>query len=398
MDDKQTSSSWDDLIKQIGAAPPPDALERKRPAIETQFEPPAAPPPKPKPGDWNALADKLGVEVPAEPEPPRAKSSREAAAEAPGPSSEALEVSLSAIEPMESDFEEIVEAEIADIDFEFEEDDSDLVEEGAEGADTQTLSGEAARNAFEALFDAGSFVAMPPEERAARPLEGPRAPKRRERDEPRDDAFDEVEMEAAGERDVEAREEGEGASSEERGRPRRRGRRRRGRGRGERTEEAGAPRETAGEREEADQWAEPITGGEEGAEAAEGEPGEKPRRRRVRRRRPGVSGGETAAERPAPGAHDGRPAPSRISDEEDEEEAEEEVSVVSAAHNGEEEEDEEDELARASHKNIPTWSEAIAVMVETNMQSRKNAPQRPSASRERGRGRGRGRGGRRGKP
>jgi hypothetical protein len=46
------------------------------------------------------------------------------------------------------------------------------------------------------------------------------------------------------------------------------------------------------------------------------------------------------------------------------------------------------------------------VMVETNMQSRKNSPSRPSGSRERGgRGRGRGRGGsggsgggRRGKP
>jgi hypothetical protein len=33
------------------------------------------------------------------------------------------------------------------------------------------------------------------------------------------------------------------------------------------------------------------------------------------------------------------------------------------------------------------------VMVETNMQSRKNSPSRPSGPRERGRGRGRGRGG-----
>ena len=39
MDDKKTSS-WDDLIKDIGASPAPDALERKRPAIETTFNPP----------------------------------------------------------------------------------------------------------------------------------------------------------------------------------------------------------------------------------------------------------------------------------------------------------------------------------------------------------------------
>ena len=50
--------------------------------------------------------------------------------------------------------------------------------------------------------------------------------------------------------------------------------------------------------------------------------------------------------------------------------------------------------ARTSHKSIPSWGEAIGVMVELNMQARKNSPQRPSSPRgDRGRGRG-GRGGR----
>ena len=74
MADKQSPSSWDDLIKQIGAAPAPDALERKRPAIETKFDPPPAVDAaavKPKPGDWNALAGELGIEAPPPTEPAR---------------------------------------------------------------------------------------------------------------------------------------------------------------------------------------------------------------------------------------------------------------------------------------------------------------------------------------
>jgi hypothetical protein len=40
------------------------------------------------------------------------------------------------------------------------------------------------------------------------------------------------------------------------------------------------------------------------------------------------------------------------------------------------------------HKKIPTWEEAVGVLVEANMASRANSPDRPH------RGRGRGRGGR----
>src|SRR5687768_2466135 len=122
MDEKKSGSSWDDLLKQIGAAPPPDALERKRPAIETTFEPPPEvqhSAVKPKPGDWNALASELGVEV--RDEPPRKPEERAQ----PGPSSKSLEASLAEIEPLESSFEEFVENEISDVEFEGDEDDDE---------------------------------------------------------------------------------------------------------------------------------------------------------------------------------------------------------------------------------------------------------------------------------
>jgi hypothetical protein len=91
-------------------------------------------------------------------------------------------------------------------------------------------------------------------------------------------------------------------------------------------------------------------------------------------------------------------ADSHGEDGDEDEDEDDDDAMMSAGDGDEEHDDDEEGGTRSSHKNIPTWSEAIGVMVETNMQSRRNAPQRPSAPRDRGRGRGRGRGGRRGKP
>jgi hypothetical protein len=157
MDEQKPKSSWDDLIKEIGAAPPPDALERKRPAIETTFDPPPevnVEAVKPKRGNWNALANELGIETTEEP------GRKTEPMPQPGPSSNALEASFAEIEPMESDFEDVVEDEIADIDFLGEEGDDEeddfLTSKRKPTLDPNTLSGEAARNAFESLFQAGS--------------------------------------------------------------------------------------------------------------------------------------------------------------------------------------------------------------------------------------------------
>ena len=457
MDEKQPASSWDDLIKQIGAAPAPDALERKRPAIETKFDPPPAINPaavKPKPGDWNALADKLGVEA-VEPSTPTWKKAPEN--DYGGPSSESLEASLAEIEPMESMFEEIIEEEISDVEFEadddsdlddddsdlddeseLDDDDSDLSDEADddddddveddeddEDDDSETLSGEAARSAFEALFQAGSFSAMPPmkEPLAARDPQEPRRPQWRDPEEDRnaanrqDDSDERSEFNQPGGAGESA--EGEAsASTDERGRPRRRRRRGRG-GRGK----DGAPRSgPAGDREarvssddESDEW--PGTPLGEGASAeegerectAEGDDGEKPtRRRRVRRRRRRGGPSEAGDAAPARAAANGR-APTRESagdDDDEDEEDDDEMAVTESPGrvDADDDDDDDDGLPRESHKNIPTWSEAIGVMVDTNMESRKNSPSRPSGPRDRGRGRGRGGrgggggGGRRGKP
>ncbi|HEX6963834.1 MAG TPA: hypothetical protein VF175_18345 [Lacipirellula sp.] len=399
MDEQKPKSSWDDLLKEIGAAPPPDALERKRPAIETTFEPPPevnVEAVKPKAGDWNALASDLGIEVKEEP----ARKAPEPTSHA-GPSSNALEASFTEIEPMESDFEDVVEDEIADIDFggdegdEEEEDEDDfLIAKRKPEPDPNALSGDAARNAFESLFQAGSFAALPPLKKPE-PVEPPRqrgGPQWRELEESRSEGgeeeivFEEItEAEAA---------EGEESVDEERGRPRRRRRRRRGRGRdgerGEREERAAAPRAEEDDEElsESADQSDAEEGDELEGEAAAGELGEKPTRRRRRRRRRGK--GEAGEDRAERAAANGRSA---ADDEEDDDQDEE-------ASSGGDEEDETSGAARESHKNIPTWSDAISVMVEVNLQSRKNAPSRPSGPRERGRGgRGRGRGGsgRRGK-
>jgi hypothetical protein len=403
MDEKKPASSWDDLLKQIGAAPPPDALERKRPAIETTFEPPPevdVSAVKPKPGDWNALASELGVEVREEP----ARKTEERAQ--PGPSSKSLEAILAEIEPLESSFETFVEEEISDVEFEGEEGEAEEEEAfptapSPKATDPNALSGEAARSAFEALFEAGSFAALPPLKKPAprEPERKRQGPQWREPEEATQAAPDEeIKFEEIDEfGNVVSGETEELEEGEER-RPRRRRRRRRGRGREAARGEVGEERQPR--RQEPDEFEEdraaPREAEEEGAEEEEGEveaigeEGERPARRRRRRRRGGRA---RDAEEPVASRADANGE--SLQAEEDEEEE------LEAAHaGGREDEDEGDESVRDSHKNIPTWSEAISVMVETNLQSRKTSPSRPSGARERGRGgRGRGRGGsgRRGK-
>jgi hypothetical protein len=408
MNEKKPTSSWDDLITQIGAKPPADALERKRPAIETTFEPPAVADPaavRPKPGDWNALADQLGVDVPPEEPAPKPRASTESA----GPSSSMLEARLAEIEPIESDFEPIVDEDIEFEEVDDEDDESEMMGEvgsDAEVEDSQSLSGDAARSAFEALFNAGSFSALPPLKKPA-----PREPERsrggpqwrdpdapRERRVERESAFDDLDdsAESALEEDVE-----ESATKGEEGdRPRRRRRRRRGRGRdevrGERSEKSG--NEAAAPGESTEGWEEASDGefgeedaadsGPEGEDRAEGDNEDRPVRRRRRRRRRSSRPGE-AETRVGEGAEATSDADG---DEEDDDHDDEEAAAPrqAAGHDDDDDDDDDDDLPRESHKNIPTWSDAISVMVETNLQSRKNSPSRPAAPRGRGRGRGRG--------
>jgi ribonuclease E len=491
MDENKPASSWDDLLKEIGANPVSDAAERRRPAIENTFDPPPVAkvaPPKPKPGNWNALASDLGIEVPPEPATP-------AKAERPAPSAKAerpagpgaIESTFAGIEPIESEFEDVVEDEIADIDFsdgdgdealyddegEDSDDDDDGDYEEAEDDDEplgddddslppSALSGEAARSAFEALFQAGSFTGNPPprapqpprgrsapprdddddifgeserparaprEPRQERPSSPPREPRRgaeSRNSESRSSASrggesrDSRGAEARGGEDrprrgesrrpaepVEDREATEGGSEE--GRPRRR-RRRGGRGRGASRSGPGSERPEAAPVDAGDDWQQTddddrdlndVVGDDESSQG-EGEVtadrGERPRRRRSRRGRGRSGAGSTEEGREPRGpakptesrapTRNGRPArPPVESDDDDDDEG-----MMPIA--GENDDDDDDsELGRSSHKSIPSWSEAIGVMVDVNMQGRKSSPQRPSSRGGSG-GRGRGRGGR----
>jgi ribonuclease E len=438
--DEKPKSSWDDLIQQVGAAPAPDALERKRPAVTAKFDPPpiSAPPAAAKPSDWNALASNLGVEA-TEP-PPRA-----AAADKPERPGD-MEASFAGIEPLESDFEEVVQAEISEIDFS-EVDDSDLEESDLEDSDIvdadledsdledsdvegesaaadfddldgpDALSGEAARSAFEALFQAGSFSSLPaPREADDSRRRPPRPAPRREPSAAR--AAEESSVDRTAAEDVldEPRAAREGERSSEAGdeeRPRRRRRRGRGRGRGRDRDDADRTTEAkdAAHADDADddgRLSDARDDDEDAADGAglpeEGEPSrDRPRRKRGgrRRRRGSGEGREGAADAARPAATNGR-APARAADDDDDDDEDDDGPLLQAD-DGEDDDDDEGSSAggrRASHKNIPTWADAIGVMVETNLQSRKNSPQRPAGQRERtrgGRGRGRGRSGPRGK-
>ncbi len=426
--DEKNPSSWDDLLNQIGVTPTSDADQRRRPAIETTFEPPptsaSAPKPKPKPSDWNALASNLGIEVPPEPERP---------ADHAGPG--AVEAGFASIEPLESDFEEIIEEEIADVEFSevdvdddslFEDEDSDF-EDDADDSDLSdasdlsdeeddlddqrsdelppsTLSGEAARSAFEALFQAGSRSGSAPQRRDPETVDDifgdiarPPRPPRGER--PRRVVDDVDGVDDLGVDRPAAADEREG--SDEGQRPRRR-RRRGGRGR-DREGAARPPRPEQSSRlapnreveAEDDLWADsPDEGVSEGeADAPADESSERPRRRRSRRGRGGRGQAasetrEAVEERPA--ARNGRRT-KRPPVEDDEDDSADLAIPIEGDADGDE--DDEGSPARAVHKSIPSWSDAISVMVDTNMVARKNSPQRPSGQRG-GRGRGRGRGGR----
>jgi hypothetical protein len=382
--DEKKASSWDDLLHELGAQPAPEALER-RPAIETQFEPPVAGhAPKSKRGDWNALADQLGVDVPAE-EPPRPRGTPSQGSASRGGNAEAMEASFAEIEPMESAFEEIMEEDVSDVEFEIDEE-FGAEDESGEVEDSGALSGEAARSAFEALFQAGSFTALPAQEKPPRKPEGRPGPQwrdineraRQTREEKPPGELEELEGEQprvrSGERDL----------AEDRDRPRRR--RRRGRGRGRQQDEPSQPRERSAEGEGWEEHSEDVEAeGEAGSGERDSEDTEEGEQHPRRRRRRGRGGRSSSAER----AEDEKAEPADLDESFDDDEDEE------SAHDHDDEGDADDDSPRGSHKSIPTWSEAIGVMVETNMQARNSSPQRPGPSRERGRGgRGRGRGGR----
>jgi uncharacterized protein YjbI with pentapeptide repeats len=565
--------AWESLVENLGAQPPADAAQRRRPAVEhpiTTVNLPGSAPLRP-PGDWNALAADLGIEVRGSevrggevgtPVKPKGSSTKGGDLESgkrpdtlrsvPGdeelveasptggprredfddvtdldrsdaedssrydrgfPRGDLSESDLEDSRPEDDDFEEeaLEDSDLEDSDLEVSDlEDSDLGDSDLGDSDleeTRGLSGEAARSAFESLFEAGSFSALRaapgPDKPAARDERsssraddgGAKSRERREGDAgqpPRTSADDRTatgsdranpadttrggrEGGPSGEGDV-----GGDSSDEPRGRRRRRrGRRRRGRDR-EQERDTDATAEDAVEKTRDDTWVEldaddalseersdldsmdldsmdldsidsdaidaAAEGGERDSEESDDEKRPRRRRRRGRRRRGGSRnrGEEESAENDDSKTDDSsgrtRPAARRAAsggprakdDEDDVDDVDDEDlgsydeplgeidddddddatygGLATARSRGsdrngrseprEEEDDEADDadddveegVGRArgstSHRNIPSWQDALSVMIESNLESRKNSPSRPSRPRGRGRGRG----------
>lgn len=424
------SSPWESLAAELGATPDEGALERKV-AETTPVESRAGevpPPPPPRPSDWGSLAADLGVDVPAQPAAPTEASAEggqkgavadgvfsapptadrddadqdafsEPAASEPDSDSDfgsargtsaadAAEQSADLAEddePTELDDEPLADepadfaagedGELTDdelTDDQNTDDGSDDVAELAAAADdgksgeksTPTLSGEAARSAFDALFAAGSSLFMGDRrkkkaEAAAAEAAAAEAAANEARDQPTADEdvdsghladrpsptndpladlFDVPPEGARDESDSKFRERADGADdehpSETPDRTKRRRRRRRGRRR-----DASRDGQAAADQRDADLELE-SGGGESAEELTDEAP---PRRRRSRSSEDAAESQESAPRR------------------------------------------------RTTHRSIPSWSDAIGVIVEANLAARKENPSRPNGSRRRG---GRSRGGR----
>ncbi len=350
-------STWDQLVGELGVNVTDDALERRQPAPKElpsrrrgmiDREETAA-----CPSDWEGLASSLGIEVPRVVEQP--------------PIKEPDEGQVKKVSARESDSVTVETEEVqAEIKVESERvDSSEFIEQiddnKDEAAESPRMTGEAARSAFDALFAAdaaswGSAFVSPRTNVESSFLfsEGEEAVFA---DEIPDDSIEEEEEPKRG----------------------RRRRRRGGRGRGRGKTDAGA----AGEGIEDAEIKEPADpSSEEPAEADLSEETAPPEKCRRRRRSRGRSRQKDSQELSA--------------DEEDSR-----IKKHVATHVGDDEDDEEDDShadddgessstggSRTTHRNLPTWDEAIGVIVDTNLAQRSKSPAKQSTGSSRGRSRG----------
>jgi len=368
MDEKKPESAWDELVEDLGVEADPAATQRQQPQstdLPSAQRSPEAEPPRSQPSDWNALAGSLGLEVtPPSPAPsdaqPRQDESptKEPVAqevelrdEPPEAADDTEGVSFDDLPELRSEFDkELIEAS-GDADLEDSEDSED-----ADGLDSG-ISGEAARTAFDSLFaEATSDWELPSS--ADNILDTPLEFSHTE---------DEPSLEAP---------EADPATSDKEAteRPKRRRSRRGRRGRGGRSaEKKSEDASSTPEDTEATSLDATVESTQEESSDSEDAKSEKPRRRRSRRRgrrKASAVEGESPVENESPSS---QPAAELNSDEEDEE------SDIRPS-----------SRQRSSHRNLPTWSEAIGGIVDANLELRSKSPNKSTSSRGRGRG-GRGR-------
>jgi len=445
MDDKQTKNTWDDLLQDLGAKPDESAFERHQapaqeipPTVECSGEcsgewsgegsetEEVTAETQDSPGNWNSLAESLGLEVEKSPEPVEAeqasvKSSDIAETEAEVEESAAEQVVEEITDlgeqpfggftaPEESSWEEDTETnddglndgtsdddqeeyarlsedelpplpssmdqalgETAWDDEGSEQESEDLQSERDEneGDENEGISGAAARSAFDALFSDGAsswgsaFLEKPKKE----------DPLRAAKKEPVDDLSDALLPESL--------EANEGEDQEETERPKRkRSRQRRRGGRGRKSTTRQAESDTNDEQtldESSDQSKQNST--EEGSTEAPTENEEKrPRRSRSRRRPRPVEAGKSS-ESDDDMQDDDMQDDDLQGDDLQEDEAGTDPDRPRTKGRG-----------RQLHRNLPTWSEAIGMIVDANLEQHAKSPNKPQASRGRGGRGGRGRG------
>lgn len=419
--EKTEPSPWDSLIGELGVDVSPEALERKQPAAQplptlVHERKQVAPEPA-APSDWAGLASSLGLEVPLEEAPPakerpivkeeptarrtekpRQESPREGRSprqrdERPrgeadredrgrggrqrrgrggekrsqsdrdrGPRRE---------EPAEVEdeilFEEVIEEAKVPVDFESESDDAGaaMTEQTVEEKEKPRISGEAARSAFDALFSAdsvnwGSAFVSPRTNVESSFLftEGEEAVFA-------EDIPDKTDLEG---------EEDELEDPEKLTRRRRRGGRGRGRGRRQESPEAQAEESEEGSDVAGEELSDELSHKFEPSERSEedDERSDRRRRRRPRGRGRKPDGAEASLE-------DDPNVRRRIA-----------AHVDGGDTDDDDDEDEVDgsEEGRSGHRNLPTWNDAIGVIVESNLSQRSKAPPRQQNSQRGGRGRG----------
>ena len=383
MDDNDSKSPWDQLAQDLGTQPSSEAFQRSQPpsveipSAETPSDQEeASEMPHQLPSDWNALADSLGLDVPvpSQPEPSQPpvdsqtveETIAELAEEPTEESEQAVEIEASATQqpstgsesmrdddslgfgfvseeadellpPLPSEVDQIMSGG----DWENEDNEDTVADDHDDEEDNPGLSSDAAKNAFDALFSAGgSALAIPMPDR---PRKGPVF-----KEDLLSEELDDLEQKAS---DPEQEE-----SDQEQRPKRRRSRRRRGRGRDGRKTET---EQTTNEETADDQDA--LNGEDQNESPLEdiSEEDEKPRRRRSRRR-----------PRRSASADD----PNRTDDS-----ASYDQDESTPARRGANRE-------RTGHRNMPTWSEALSVIIEGNIELHSKAPSRQSSSRGRGRG------------
>jgi ribonuclease E len=377
MSENQSTDHWELLASELGTEPPARELDQQSgPRHEGQAPsvgppepsselPQYAPPPKQKrdPADWGAIASALGIMTAPEAGEPALTA---------GPGDEASEEAART-----ADFIEEARQE-----FEAGDEEEESEEEEQQGVDTPDQPAETAWGVGEQEVNGGFGAGLEPW--GARP-----ATQTSEGGEPIDDEAPSVaDVEAAEDR---APEDEADVESSDKAPARRRRRRRRKPKLGETVDEGTTEPEeaksvetlvdaTVGERVDAE------TLGPEEMEREDKDEGEaRPKRRRKRRTSKRRKKGEGEAGTEAANVHPSDTTEAPETDEDEDEDAEDESGLDGARDTSR-----RGEGQRPSHRAIPTWGEAIGLIVDGNIERRKKS----GGGQARGRGRGRGRTGR----